>query len=112
MSKIVPQLQKYIATRDARYNKQYEWFGSDLLNAFTTLVEEGAVTFGGRASCGGKVDPSWVRFSMFNEIVAKAKRMGYGITVSSIKQKNRYASDSGGFWHENEYVFTGEAPHV
>jgi hypothetical protein len=102
---INPKLEKYIATRDRKiHTKRGYQIGQPLLEAFSTLLEKGEVLVGGRASCGGATDPTWVELTLWNEVVSKAKTLGYSIRVESIKQKNAYATIAGGFWHENKYL--------
>jgi hypothetical protein len=41
---------------------------------------------------------------MWNEIIAKAKKLGYRIEVTSEKQPNKSPTTAGGFWNENVYT--------
>lgn len=101
-----PRLQSYIATRDRRIEGLAPWKRASLSECFAQLVSGRIVTVGGRASCGGRVDPTWVEFIAWNEIVRKAKSLGYGIEVTSIKHGNGWATKCGGFWNENDYRLT------
>jgi|GEM_PF-1508328 len=102
---IAPALLKYIATRDKRHAKYDSMGRTDwMLETFKELHEKGSVRVGGRASCGGKVDPTWMTFTLWNEIVRKAQDLGHRIDVVSIKHPNKSPTMAGGFWNENEYT--------
>lgn len=101
---IPPSLLKYIATRDARVTKVAPWRKAPLLELFHRLLTHGAVTHGGRSTCGTSVDHTWTEFTAFGEIIRKAQKMGYAITVTRIKQSGSWATKAGGWWHENEYT--------
>jgi hypothetical protein len=104
-----PKLAKYIETRDNRIMKKYFHVSEPPLKAmFVQLLTRGRVVCGGRASCGSAVDPSWVEFTSWNEVVSKAKSLGYKIAVTPIKHGNGWATKAGGFWNENEYVLESE----
>lgn len=107
-SEIPSQLVKYIAVRDARIMKTQPWSTYPLRMAFDELLTRGVVRMGGRASCGGKVDPTWQEFGWFNEIIRKAVALGYRITVTPIKQPNKSPTMAGGFWDENEYSLVNQ----
>ncbi|MBB3004411.1 hypothetical protein FHX57_006793 [Paraburkholderia tropica] len=102
---IVPALEKFIATRDKR-NTKYDCLrsGDRLAGTFKELIEKGSVTMGGRTTCGSYLDPTWATFCMWNEIIAKAQRLGYRIEVTSVKHGNKSPTTSGGFWNENVYT--------
>lgn len=96
-------LSSYIATRDRRIAKLRGYDLSPMHKSFAQLLERGCVNVGGRASCGSPVDPTWVELMCWNEIVRKARRLGYAIEEISLKQDNAWATKSGGFWQESEY---------
>jgi len=96
-------LLKYIETRDKQLVKAGHYAQTELLDTLIKLQKFGFVNVGGRASCGGKVDKTWLIFTKWNEIVKKANSIGMSILVEDVKQKNAYATISGGFWHENKY---------
>jgi hypothetical protein len=97
------RLASFIATRDRRIAKSQPWSPTPLLESFRELLSKGETIVGGRASCGGKVDPTWVIFTSWNEVVRKARQFGYEITVTDIKHGNSWATKAGGFWSESEY---------
>lgn len=101
---ISPKLEDYIATRDRRIAKSQPWSPTPLLDAFRELLTRGSVKVGGRASCGGSVDPTWAIFTAWNEVVRKARSLGYAIAEQDIKHGNGWATVAGGFWNEREYV--------
>ena len=103
-SAMPPALAKYIATRDRRIEKTRSWDRRAMSGIWLDLMRNKSVKVGGRATCGTSADPSWAQFVAWGEIVKKAKSLGYVIRVAPIKQKNRWATNSGGFWDENEYV--------
>jgi hypothetical protein len=107
---INPVLEKYIATRDKKImaSSSIE-FTPPLNDYFQELLTKGSVIVGGRASCGSGADPTWKKFTAWNEVVRKAQKLGYSITVKNRLQKNGSPTRSGGFWNENEYVL--EATH-
>ena len=96
-------LASFIATRDRRVGKANGWNDSAISNSFHQLLTFGEVIVGGRASCGGKTDPSWVEFTSWNEVVRKARSMGFDIREEDIKQPNAWATKAGGFWSESKY---------
>jgi len=98
------QLKKYIDTRDAMLVKKGHYENDLLINTFSELVVRKEINFGGRASCGGKTDLTWTAFMAWQEIVRKARKLGFEINVESIKQKNGSPTRSGGFWDENKYT--------
>jgi hypothetical protein len=108
--KIVPALEKFIATRDKR-NTKYDCLRSDdrLLGTFKELLDKGSVKMGGRTTCGPSLDPTWATFGMWNEIIAKAKKLGYRIEVTNIKHANKSPTTAGGFWNESEYTVINQA---
>lgn len=104
MNESIPQsLQKYITTRDKRIAKLRPWSPSEMSDQFAKLLNGETINYGGRASCGGKVDPTWVAFTTWNEIVRKARSLGYPIKVDRKVVGNSWATKSGGFWDENDY---------
>ena len=103
MSEIHPKLQAYIATRDRRIAKDRPWDRAILSNHMAELLRNGVVKVGGRASCGGKVDPTWIEFGLWNEIVRKARTLGMEIEESDMRHGNGWATKNGGFWDEREY---------
>jgi hypothetical protein len=96
-------LAKFIATRDKRAEKLRPWSRTPLSDYFRELVEKGVVRVGGRATCGSRVDPTWVEFGFWKEIVSKARALGYAIEEAPIKHGNGWATKAGGFWDESEY---------
>ena len=107
---IAPALEKFIATRDKRHIKYDPMGRTDWMReTFKELHEKGVVRVGGRASCGGKIDPTWMTFTLWNEIVRKAQSLGHPIEVQSIKQPNKSPTMAGGFWNENEYTLRQSA---
>lgn len=98
-----PRLQSYIATRDKRVAKLRGYDLAPMARQFAELVERGVVRVGGRATSGPKTDPTWIEFGLWNEIVRKARALGYVIEETSIKHDNAWATKSGGFWDEREY---------
>lgn len=70
---------------------------------FDQLMAGQAVKVGGRASCGGKVDPSWVFLAAWREIIKQAGTFGIRVSVSPVKHGNGWATKCGGFWDEADY---------
>lgn len=101
MSAIEERLAKFITTRDRRVAKK--WSPTPISEIFNELLARGVVRVGGRATCGTSVDPTWVEFCAWKEVVVKARKMGYQITETPIKHGNGWATKCGGFWEENEY---------
>jgi hypothetical protein len=101
---IPPALAKFIATRDRRIEKVSGWNDSAISNSFRHLLQFGEVIVGGRASCGGRPDPTWVQLCAWNEVIRKARAMGFDIKEESIKQGNAWATKAGGFWSESRYT--------
>lgn len=99
-----PKLEKYIATRDKKMKSSVS--STPLLDQFKELEKWQRVEVGGRASCGSGVDPTWKFFTAWNEIVVKAKMLGYEIAVTPVKHDNRSPTRAGGFWNSNIYILT------
>jgi hypothetical protein len=75
-----------------------------MFEAFTELRRKGAVTMGGRSTCGAYLDPTWEAFCAWNEIVRKARALGYKIEEAEVKHGNGWATKAGGFWVERVYT--------
>jgi hypothetical protein len=101
MNNIPASLEKYIATRDRKQNNPIS--KTPLREQFLELLERGKVEVGGRSSCGSRVDPTWVFFTAWNEVVKKANLIGYSISVAPVKHANKSPTMAGGFWYSNLY---------
>jgi len=106
-----PRLAAFIATRDRRIAKKQPWSTTPLRDLFRELLARGAVVVGGRASCGSPVDPTWVTFTSWNEVVSKACAAGFQIDVTPVKHGNGWATKARGFWNENEYRLVATPEH-
>jgi hypothetical protein len=104
-----PRLQSYIDTRDRRIAKSRGYDLSPMARNFKELLEFGRVRVGGRATSGPVTDPTWVEFGLWNEIVRKARKLGYVIEETDIKHDNAWATKCGGFWNEREYKLIAQA---
>ena len=94
-------LQKYIATREKRLSDEP---GPDvLMPVFKKLLSHGRIEVGGISTCGKYVDPSWRQFTAWNEIVTKAQKLGFKITVTRVQHKNKSPTTCGGWWESNIY---------
>jgi hypothetical protein len=116
-SSVVPRgidqrLLSFIATRDKRVAKDRPWDSTPLLNAFNELLAKGSVRMGGRTTCGNYADPTWRVYSAWNEVVRKARSLGFAIEEVSVKHGNGWATKAGGFWDEADYklIRTGATP--
>ena len=107
--KMNTKLEKYIATRDKRMNNPVT--ATPLLEKFNDLVKRGEVEVGGRASCGGATDPTWLFFTAWNEIVRKASDSNYSIEITPIKHANKSPTMAGGFWQSNIYKLVSVEPN-
>lgn len=103
---IPKNLMSFIKTRDKKSNV-YHYRKDEISFLFNELLTKGEIKTGGRSTCGKHVDNSWKTFTMFNEVITKAKKIGYKIEVVHIKQDCKYATLAGGFWHENLYKLKG-----
>lgn len=101
---VAAKLQGYIETRDRRCAAASGWNRKPITEHFARLMRGETVRVGGRASCGSKVDPSWVEFTAWNEVVRKARDMGIQIKERPIKHGNGWATKARGFWNENDYA--------
>lgn len=100
---IHPKLETYIATRDKRINKYWPHKRTHIRDLFVQLLEKGAVTVGWRSTCGG-TDPTMHIYRAWDEVVRKARALGYQITEERVRGiGNSWATLSGGFWDEMEY---------
>ena len=97
------KLASYIATRDKRCTTASGWGKTPISEHFARLMRGDVVRVGGRASCGPKVDASWVEFTAWNEVIRKAQKSGLQIEVTPVKHGNAWATKCGGFWNENDY---------
>ena len=66
------------------------------------LINGNAVEVGYRSVCG-KTDQTMKDFEMFRKFIKSLKAQGVDISESSVKHKNSYATNNGGFW--NSYIF-------
>jgi hypothetical protein len=103
-SALPPVLASFIATRDKRIAKDRPWSPTAISDLFAELLKSGRVVVGGRATCGAHKDATWTEFTAWNEVVAKAQKLGFPIVVSPVKHGNGWATKAGGFWDENEYT--------
>jgi len=100
---IHPKLETYIATRDKRISKFWPHDRTHIRDLFVRLLEKGSVTVGGRSTCGGS-DPTMHAYRAWNEVVRKARALGYQITEEQVRGLgNAWATRGGGFWNETEY---------
>jgi hypothetical protein len=100
---IHPKLETYIATRDKRISKYRPCDRTHIRDLFVCLLEKGEVTVGSRSTCG-RTDPTMHVYRAWNEVVRKARALGYQITEEPVRGiKNSWATLSGGFWDETEY---------
>ena len=97
-------LTSYIATRDKALHKKGHFQADALTRNWQQLEKFGTVEVGGRASCGGKPDLSWVEFCAWQEIVKKAQQLGIAITVTRKIFGNGWATKAQGFWDANVYT--------
>jgi hypothetical protein len=103
LTQVPNALLTYIATRERRVSKAFGYDRRSLSQDFERLLKGQVVRVGGRASCGPKVDPSWVEFVAWREIVRKAGSAGLKIESTPVKHGNGWATKAGGFWDENDY---------
>ena len=99
-------LEKYIQTRDRMLHKKGHFQADALTRSWQKLMQFGQIEVGGRASCGGAPDLSWVEFTAWQEIVRKAQGLGVDITVIPVKSGNGWATKARGFWDANVYMHT------
>lgn len=107
----LPQkLVSFIATRDRKVEKFWPHSPNHLADLFGELLSVGVVTVGGRSTCGGS-DPTMSALRMWNEVVKKARSLGYAITENQVRGlANAWATRGGGFWNESEYRLVGLRP--
>lgn len=105
---MTPALQRFIETRDRRVQATsgLGWNKAAITEQFTKLMAGQVVRIGGRASCGGKVDPTWVEFTAWNEVIKKARASGITISDTPVKHGNGWATKCGGFWDERDYCLS------
>lgn len=103
MAEIPKALKGYIDTRVRRVAKSFGYDRRHIAQEFARLMQGQIVRIGGRTSCGGKVDPSWVEFCAWRECIKKARAMGIAIDETPVKHANGWATKAGGFWDENDY---------
>lgn len=97
------KLASFVATRDRRIAKASGYERTPLAEHLSRLLAGQTVRVGGRTSCGGKVDPSWIELTAWNEVVRKARSFGMEVEEVPIKHGNGWATKAGGFWNENDY---------
>lgn len=98
------KLKNFIAVRDRKLFQKGHYKANELESTFDLLLERKEINYGGRSSCGGKTDLTWIAFTSWNEIVKKAIALGYSISVESIKQPNKSPTMANGYWYENKYT--------
>src|SRR5690606_23163548 len=104
---IHPKLETYIATRDKRISKYWPHDRTHIRNLFVRLLETGAVTVGGRSTCGGS-DRTMSAYRAWNVVAGKAGALGYQNTEEQVRGVgNSWATRGGGFWDETEYKLEG-----
>lgn len=106
MSAIPAKLESYIATRDRKMRAPIS--KTPLRDQFNELVARRKVEVGGRASCGSGIDPTWLFFTAWNEVIKKANTLGYEISATPEKHANGSPTRSGGFWNSNTYEIKAE----
>lgn len=94
-------LERYIATRDKRQKSPVT--NMPLRELFLQLLERGRVEVGGRASCGGAPDATWILFTAWTDVVQKANSLGISISITPVKHGNAWATKARGFWQSNIY---------
>lgn len=100
---VPPKLASYIATRDRKIAGFWPHAPNHLRELFDELLTCGVVRVGGRSSCGGS-DHTMTTLRLWNEVVRKARTLGYDIKdVDCGGQRNAWATRGGGFWNESEY---------
>ncbi len=99
----IDKLKSFIETRDRRCAKASGYQRAPISEHFERLMRGETVRIGGRASCGPKVDASWVEFTAWNEVVRKACALGLKIEQTPVKHGNGWATKARGFWNENDY---------
>lgn len=98
-----PKLASYIATRDRKIATFWPHAPNHLRDLFGELLTRGVVRVGGRSSCGGS-DHTMTALRLWNEVVRKAREIGYDIKETDSRgQRNAWATRGGGFWNESEY---------
>jgi hypothetical protein len=99
------RLLSFIATRDRRIAKSQPWSPTPIADNFRELLDRGEVVVGGRTTCGKHTDASWEVYTLWNEVVCKARKLGIHIQAEGIKHGNAWATKAGGFWDEKRYTF-------
>jgi hypothetical protein len=100
---IHPKLETYIATRDKRISKYRPYDRTHIRDLFVQLLKKGEVTVGCRSTCGG-TDPTMHVYRAWNEVVRKARALGYQITEEPVRGiGNAWATLGGGYWNETVY---------
>lgn len=100
---IHPKLETYIATRDKRISKYRPYDRTHIRDLFECLLEKGEVTVGCRSTCG-RTDTTMHVYRAWNEVVRKARALGYQITEEPVRGiGNGWATLSGGYWSETVY---------
>lgn len=102
--KLRERLKKYAATRDKKVIEAYGWGAEPpITSRLERLLAGEVVIVGGRSTCGGKVDPTWVELVSWREVVRKVVAAGIPVDEEPVKQKNAWATKCGGFWDEYKY---------
>jgi hypothetical protein len=109
LTKAADKLASFVATRDRRCAKASGWGNAPISEHFARLMRGETVRVGGRASCGPKVDPTWVELTAWREVVRKARSLGLSVDEIPVKHGNGWATKCGGFWDENDYRLTAAA---
>lgn len=67
------------------------------------LMKGESVEVGYRSSCGGCKDQTMKDFELFSKLLKALKAQGIIVNTTTVKHKNAYASNNGGFWHSYIY---------
>lgn len=97
------KIQDKIRQADLRMNKIQGWESNDVSSAINNLMHHGSFEVGYRSQCGS-THKSQKTYNEIVRIIALLRKEGFEISEESVKHKNAYATNNGGFW--NSTIFT------
>lgn len=99
---IKEQFKDIIEKSDNKLNKILGWQDDPIRHFVDVLDIKKEVEVGFR-SCSGSTDKTQIIYREWVSFIKKLKKNGIKISEESIKHKNAYATNNGGFWNSSIY---------
>lgn len=92
------KIQTKIHLADKRLNLLVGYEANNIKNYIDSFIKNGSIEVGYRSSCG-TTHSTMKTFSEFYKVIKMLRKEGLEITEESVKHKNAYATNNGGFWN-------------